>query len=148
MTVYSDSLYTDDKRTGRSTMGQFIQFGVAHYIGNHSCRRQQASAQLKLNVAVAYAYKKAYSLRHLLQGVGITSYNTPKIHVYTDNQVAATLITNNGSTSSTRRINVLYHYIRDLYQAGNINIAYIPCGKQLADLLIQSLVSPAFGKCI
>ena len=61
-----------------------------------------------------------------------------------DNTSALKLIKNPEFHQRNKHIDVRYHFIRDLYNKGEIDVKYIESKEQLADILTKALPKPRF----
>ena len=127
-------------------MGQVIQFqgGTISWKTQLQKTVSLSTAEAEY-VAISDACKETMALQQLLQEIGIISYNPGPIQVLTDNQAALSMTTSSSSTSRTRHISVRYHFVRDLYTQGAVNVEYIRSSNQLADLFTKPLPAPAFN---
>ena len=70
------------------------------------------------------------------------------MNIYEDNQGSLDLITNPVFYAQTKHIQVYYYTIRDFVKAGEIEIAYTPMNKMLADRFIKPLDQVKFEQMI
>jgi hypothetical protein len=61
------------------------------------------------------------------------------MRIYSDNQGALRLIGNPEFHSRSKHIDVQYHYVRELKEAGTIEVEYIPAEEMAADCLTKPL---------
>jgi hypothetical protein len=64
--------------------------------------------------------------------------------ILTDNQSCMKLASNLVMHSRIKHISIQYHFIRELVQAGDINIIYVPTAYQQADFLTKPLSHKSF----
>ena len=62
-----------------------------------------------------------------------------------DNQSAIRLVKNPELHQRTKHIDTRFHFIRQHYEAKDIDILYIPTEKQLADPFTKPLPNPRFS---
>lgn len=61
-----------------------------------------------------------------------------------DNTSAVKLIKNPEFHQRSKHIDVRYHFLRDLYNRGEIDITYVTSEEQLADICTKALPKPRF----
>ena len=141
---YTDSDYAGDIGTRQSTSGFiFTLYGgpVAW-----SSRRQSCIALSTTEaeyVAAGDATKEGIWLRRLLQDLN-PEWNAP-MPLMCDNQSAIRLVKNPELHQRTKHIDTRFHFIRQHYEAKDIDILYIPTEKQLADPFTKPLPNPRFS---
>ena len=64
--------------------------------------------------------------------------------IYSDNQGALRLTGNPEFHARSKHIDVQYHYVRELKEAGAIDVEYVPTGKMAADCLTKPLKRQKF----
>ena len=140
---FSDSDYANDLDTRRSTTGYLFQQSGGPVTWNS---QRQATVSLSTTeaeyVAASHASKEATWLRHLLQDIG-QSAKKPTM-IFMDNQSAIRLVHNPKFHKRTKHIDVKYHYIREKYYNGEIDIKYVSTKNQLADILTKPLPKDQF----
>ena len=67
--------------------------------------------------------------------------------IFGDNQSALKLIKNPIHHSRTKHIDIKYHFIRDIYEKGYINVNYIPTQEMTADICTKNLSRNNHEKC-
>lgn len=88
-------------------------------------------------IAAATAAKEAMWLRTLLSGIG---YKCDKpTMMYVDNQSTIRLVRNPEFHKRTKHIDIKYHYIREKVENREIDVAFVPTGRQLADIFTKAL---------
>jgi Reverse transcriptase (RNA-dependent DNA polymerase) len=90
-------------------------------------------------VAATHAAKEAAWLRRL-KGELLTPLVNP-IMIYCDNQAALKLATDDNYRARTKHIDIRYHYIRQVINAGEISITYCPTDDMTADILTKALLA-------
>jgi hypothetical protein len=142
LTGYSDSDYAGDATDRRSTMGYvFLLYGAAV---TWAARKQQSISTSTTEaeyVGLCNAAKEAVWLRNLLRDLGRGRYTGEEhaMRIYSDNQGALRLIGNPEFHSRSKHIDVQYHYVRELKEAGTIEVEYIPTEEMAADCLTKPL---------
>jgi hypothetical protein len=59
--------------------------------------------------------------------------------LYADNQSAIAIIKNPGFNERTKHIDTKYHFVRDAYKNGKLQLEYIPTADMTADILTKAL---------
>jgi hypothetical protein len=95
-------------------------------------------------IAATHAAKEAIWLRRLFGEIfppATSGINKPT-HVHSDNKSAITLATGSGQYHArTKHIDIRYHFIRYVIDAGSIKLVYCPTDDQTADTLTKALPS-------
>lgn len=140
--AYSDADYASDTTTRKSVSGI-----VCKYSGGAICwasRRQQSVALSTTEaefVAAAEATKEIIWLKRLFDD--IAPLNTiPTLQV--DNASAVRLARNPEFHQRTKHIDIKYHFVRDKFLSGEINVEHVDGEHQLADILTKALPKPRF----
>ena len=133
---YADSDYAGDVDTRRSTTGYvyLLSGGAISWSSRLQPTVSHSSTEAELKAADEAARECTY-MRSLLKGFGLPQQG-PTI-IFEDNQGCIKLIQNPIYHSRTKHIDVRYFYIRELIEAGILQIEYIPTEHQLADLLTK-----------
>ena len=66
--------------------------------------------------------------------------------LYEDNQSAICLAKNRQVHGKTKHVEIKYHFIRDLVEAGRIKLTYCPSEDMVADMLTKGLHTQQFEK--
>lgn len=97
-------------------------------------------------MSLTQSAKEAIYLRNFLKELELKK-ETDKITIYNDNQSAIKLVKNNVYHSRSKHIDIQYHFVREVYEQGVINICYIPSEKMMADALTKSLFKIKHSRC-
>lgn len=139
---FSDADFAGDTVTRKSTSGILCKLGNAAI--TWQSKKQQCVAQSTTEaeyVSAAIAAKEIVWLTRLLEDIGI---NSEKNILYVDNMSAIKLVQNPELHQRSKHIDVRYHFVRDLYEKGVINIKYVRSEDQCADILTKPLAKPKF----
>jgi hypothetical protein len=82
-------------------------------------------------------------IRQTLRDYG---YKLSKVPLLCDNESAIRMADNPVEHSRTKHIDILYHFLRDHQQRGDIEIAYVSTKEQL-DIFTKPLDEKTFSKC-
>jgi hypothetical protein len=82
-------------------------------------------------------------MRQTLRDYG---YKLSKVPLLCDNESAIRMADNPVEHSCTKHIYILYHFLRDHQQKGDIEIAYVSTHNQLADIFTKLLDEKTFCK--
>lgn len=63
-----------------------------------------------------------------------------------DNQSAIRLVKNPEYNKRTKHIDIQYHFIREKFEDGHIDISYIPTDQQIADIMTKPLPRDKFER--
>ncbi|SLM41027.1 hypothetical protein LPUS_11908 [Lasallia pustulata] len=125
LVVYADSDWDGDRADRKSTSGSVAKF----YDGS-----------------ISWGSKKQKSvLRDLDRGKYIGS-DPRMVQMCGDNQGALELIKNPHLHDRSKHIDIQYHYVRDLYEDGRIELEYILTDEMPADGLTKPLESIKFAR--
>lgn len=81
-------------------------------------------------------------LKRLLDEIAPKQFEDPTLFI--DNQSAIRLVKNPEYHKRTKHIDIAYHYIRDKFNEGQLNLKYIPSHEQLADILTKPFPKERF----
>lgn len=90
------------------------------------------------------ATKEAIWLRRLFHSIGYTQ--TAPTPLFGDNQSAIRLVKNPEYHKRTKHIDIQYHFIREKFEHGEIDISYISTDQQLADIMTKALPRDKFER--
>lgn len=94
--------------------------------------------------ALTAATKEAIYLGTLLHEIGIE--NSPPT-IYGDNQGALSLAKNQVSHSKLKHVDIHYHFVKEAYAEGKIQVAYMPTEVIPADMLTKGVPAPKHKLC-
>ena len=143
LTGFCDADYGGDIDTRRSRSGYFFKLGAS--LIAWSSQGQKCTAQSTTeaeNIAACMATKEAIWLRRLLSSIGFTQ--TAPTPLFRDNQSAIRLVKNHEYHKRTKHIDIQYHFIKEKFEQGEIDISYIPTTQQLADIMTKALSRDKF----
>ena len=140
--TYCDADYAGDKETRKSTSGVVCKYASAAI--TWQSKRQQCVALSTTEaeyVSAASAAKEMVWLKKLFIECeeDIVNYD-----LMIDNMSALKLIKNPEFHQRSKHIDVKYHFVRDLYEKGEINVEYIKSEEQTADVFTKALPKPRF----
>jgi hypothetical protein len=133
---YSDSSFAD-VHDGRSTGGYIFLVGQGPV--SWSSRRQPIVALSTTEAEYIQATetaKESVWLKSLLQGFGV---KIGAVQLFGDNRSSIALSKNDEFHARTKHINVKYHYIRSLIDAGEVQLSWIATDENLADITTKAL---------
>lgn len=99
-------------------------------------------------MALTEAAKETVYLRNLLKEIGFLEKDAEPTIVYCDNQGAQKLMRNPIYHSRSKHIDIKHHYVREIYQRGEIDVKYLATSNMIADVLTKGLFGPSHKKCI
>jgi hypothetical protein len=96
---------------------------------------------------------RVYCRRSLLRAIALDEANPQGLWLQInqsssscDNESAIRMVDNPVEHSRTKHIAILYHFLRDHQQKGDIEIAYVSTKEQLADIFTKPLDEQTFTK--
>jgi transposase InsO family protein len=143
---YSDADWAGDLDTRRSTTGYVFTLGSGSIAW--ASKRQATVAQSTTEaeyMAVSSAAREAMWLRQLM-----TDLRMPvqlPITLYSDNQGGIALTKNPVLHQRTKHVDIKHHYIRELVEAGTVNLAYVSTADMVADVLTKALPREKHEQC-
>lgn len=144
ITGYSDADFAGDLEGRRSTTGYV--FKANDNVITWRTQRQQCvtcSTTEAEYIAASEACKEAIWLKQFFSELG---ESVSPIKLYVDNQSALKLIKNPVFHHRTKHIDVRYHFVRERYNNGDIDIEFIPSKMQIADVFTKALPFNLFDK--
>jgi hypothetical protein len=94
-------------------------------------------------IAAGHCCEQLLWMRQTLRDYG---YKLSKVPLLCDNESAICMADNPVEHSRTKHIDILYHFLRDHQQRGDIEIAYVNTNNQLADIFTKPLDEKTFSK--
>ena len=140
--TYSDADFAGDKETRKSTSGILCKHAGAAI--TWQSKRQQCvtlSTTEAEYVSATLAAKEMIWLKKLFLECNI---NIGICTLFVYNLSALNLIKNPQFHQRSKHIDVKYHFIRDLYTGGEIEIKYVKSDNQIADVFTKALAKPRY----
>ena len=140
--TYSDADFAGDKETRKSTSGILCKHAGAAI--TWQSKKQQCvtlSTTEAEYVSATLAAKEIIWLKKLFCECNV---DTGICTLFVDNLSAVKLIKNPEFHQRSKHIDVKYHFIRDLYAVGEIDIQYVKSDDQIADIFTKALAKPRF----
>lgn len=140
--AYSDADYGGDKRDFKSTSGgcQFLGSRLVTW----QCKKQNAVSQSTCEseyISAAACCSQVIWIQQQLCDYGIYVFKTP---IFIDNTAALAVTKNPVQHSKTKHIAIKFHFIRDCYEKGLIDVLYVETQFQKADLFTKPFAQPRF----
>jgi len=141
--IFVDSNHGHDRLTGRSITGliSFVGRTPIYYMSKRQSSVQTPTFGAEF-VALKKAVEEAITLRYYLRSMGI-KVTKPSI-IYGDNLSAITNAINPGSALKKKYLALSYHFCREYYSAGIVDIRKIDTKDNYADPYTKALVSGEF----
>lgn len=140
---FSDSDYGGNLDTRKSTTGYTFRIGTGVVSW---CSQSQKCVTLSTTeaeyIAASEATKELVWLKRLLDEIAPKQFEDPTL--FMDNQSAIRLVKNPEYHKRTKHIDIAYHYIREKFNEGQLNLKYIPSHEQLADILTKPFPKERF----
>ena len=134
-----------DSETRRSTTGYVFKPQYAAI--TWSSQRQpivSTSTTEAEYIAASAAVKESLCLCQLLQDICANDLCERTVTLCVDNQSAIKLIKNPVLHKHTKHIDIKYHFIREKYEDGSIDIQYVQSCDQIADIFTKPLSQNGF----
>jgi hypothetical protein len=138
--TWVDASWAEDKVDRKSNSGILVKlFGG---VINWSCKKQTLvtlSSTEAEYVALAQAVQELQWIHRMLHDLKI-NINLP-LKFYEDNQSVLKMLTQEKPSNRTKHIDIKYHFIKDNYKNGTIEVNYCPTEEMIADFLTKPLTS-------
>ena len=99
-------------------------------------------------MALTEAAKETTYLRCFLKEVGILSSDAKPTNVFCDNQGAQELMRNPVHHARSKHIDIRHHYVREVFEKGDLEVEYITTTEMVADVLTKALLGPSHRRCL
>jgi hypothetical protein len=135
---YSDSDHASDESDRKSTSG--VVFFLSGSTITWTSQKQKVISMSSCEaeyVAAAAAATQGVWLRNLISD--LTGRPPEKFKLFVDNQSAIALVKNPVHHDRSKHIDIKYHYIRQCYEEGKLDVDHIRTDRQLADILTKAL---------
>ena len=143
LNLFVDSNHGHDKMTGRSITG------IISFVGRtpvYWCAKRQSSVQTATFgaefIALKKAVEEAVTLRYYLRSMGVAI--TKPTRIYGDNLSSITNATMPGSALKLKYLALSYHFCREHFCAGIVDIRKIHTKDNYADAMTKALVSTEY----
>lgn len=146
---FADSDWASDSLDRRSHSGFF--FVMANAAITWESRKQRTTALSSTEaeyMSLTEATKEAIYLRGILRELCVTNLRANRTVIYCDNQGAQALMKNPIHHTRTKHIDIKYHFVREKYECGEIDVKYTPSESMYADILTKSPVKLIHNKCM
>ena len=143
LNIFVDSNHGHDKVTGRSITGliSFVGRTPVYWTAKRQSAVQTATFGAEF-VALKKAVEEAITLRYHLRSMGV-AVTKPTV-IYGDNLSAITNSTNPGSALKKKYLALAYHFCREYFSAGIVDIRKINGKDNYSDAMTKALVSSEF----
>lgn len=122
-------------------------FKLANVAISWSSRKQKSVALSRTEAEYVSLSKAAKEAIHLKKFLGEILGNQEELVIYNDNQGAGQMTKNPICPGRAKHIDIKYHHIREVVDAGIIKIEYQPTEEMPADVLTKALASTKHNKC-
>ena len=140
---YCDTDFAGDMQTRKSTSGYVFLYcnGPISW-----CAQRQKIVTLSSTaaeyVSASAATREIVWLRKLFNDIGFPCTKSTMLNI--DNQSAIQLVKNPVLHRRTKHIEIQYHFIKEKYECGAVNVQYVPSELQLADIFTKALAREQF----
>jgi hypothetical protein len=138
VTIYTDADYANST-TDRKSYGGYISMIGSTLISWKSKKQPTVSTSTtEAEYRALYdGVQEAVWINNLLSSLG--SPTTAKINMKVENQSAIALATNDLFQQRTKHIDIKYHWTREIFESGLIDITYVSTNSMLADMCTKAL---------
>jgi hypothetical protein len=141
---YSDADYAGCRVSRRSTSGtcQFLGTSLVSW----SSRKQSNVAQSTVEAEYVAAAACCSQLLWMIATLKNYGLHLSRVPLLCDSTGAISVAKNPVLHSKTKHIEVRYHFLRDHYEKGDIDLHYVDTTKQLADIFTKPLDQATFAR--
>ena len=138
--AFSDASWASDPETRRSVSGVCLMMngGVVDWKSKKQTLVTDSTTYAEY-VAAHAGTRLVVWFRRLLQELGFEQ-ELPTV-LFLDNAAAEHLVMNPVSHERTKHFDVKFHYIRERYEKGDVDVKHVSTQDQLADMLTKNLVA-------
>jgi len=146
LSAFSDSDYAGCKMTRKSTSGgcQFLGNCLVSWQSKKQTSVATSTAEAEY-IAAASCTSQIQWLQYQLLDYGIKETKTPLL---VDSKFAISINQNPVQFSKTKHIEIRYHFIRDCYEKGKIEVKHVATANQIADIFTKPLDTSTFQKLV
>ncbi|KYN50018.1 Copia protein, partial [Cyphomyrmex costatus] len=136
--VYSDADYAGCTDTRRSTTGYVLVKNGAAITWNSQRQNSVALSTMEAEfIAACAATKEAMWVKQFFNDINVCIVNP--LTLYLDNQSAISFIKNHNYHKHSKHIEVKYNFVKEKYQAKDIDISFVSTESQLSDICTKAL---------
>ena len=142
---YSDADWAGDVADRKSTSGYVFLFGGAAISWKSSKQTCVALSTAEAEyIALSAASQEAVWLQQLFSD--LLNEKVQETVIFEDNQSAICLAKSQQVRGRSKHIDIKYHYIRELVEAGKLKLLYCASEDMIADMLTKPLRTATFEK--
>ncbi|GBN92580.1 Retrovirus-related Pol polyprotein from transposon TNT 1-94 [Araneus ventricosus] len=144
---FADADWASDITDRKSYSDYMLKFAdEAVSLGSKKQHCVALSSTEATHIALSECGKEIVYLCRFLNELYDSVDETPAV-VFSDSQAAQKLVQNPIFHSRTKHIDIRWHYIREVYEGGEIKINYIPTDQLASDILTKILTFQKHDKC-
>jgi transposase InsO family protein len=144
---FSDSDWASDSSDRRSTTGYYFRLNEAGPPISWKSKKQQTVALSSCEaeyMALASSTQEALFLRMLTKEFALQQ--TDPICIHGDNQGSLDLVRNPVSHDRSKHIDIKFHFIREKFTKGLIDVSHVPSGDNIADMMTKPVTKVKLNK--
>ena len=142
---FSDADWAGDVGDRKSTSGYVFLLGGAAVSWKSTKQTTVALSTAEAEyIALSTASQEAIWLQQLMSD--LSKKTLQEMIIYEDNQSTICLAKNQSAHGRTKHIDIKYHFIRDLVEAGKIKLIYCATENMVADIFTKGLSIRQFEK--
>ena len=141
---FSDADHGGCRIDRKSTSGtcQFLGTSLVSWSACKQTRVALSTTEAKY-IATASCYSQIHWMRHTLSDYGLTYGRVP---IFIDSNSAISLAKNPILHSRSKHIDVRFHFLRDHYEKGDVEMTHVSTDNQVADILTKPLEQATFAR--
>lgn len=144
LTGYADSNFAGDPADRKSVMGYcfFLNGTVASWSSKKQRTVSTSTTEAKY-IALGHAVREAVWIRRFINEMDVDTVEN--LTLYRDNTMSINL-TKNAESQHCTKLDVQHHYVRELFNEGELTVKWIPSSEILADGMTKALPTETFRK--
>lgn len=141
--AYSDSDFTGDPDTSKSTSGALIRMTNGPILWRSRLQREVVLSSTEAEyLALTETTREMSWLKNLLTELqNFTNFKAQKMKILVNNQSAISLTKDHTNSKRSKHVSLRNHYCREQYEKGDIDVEFVSTKSQQADPLTKA-VSP------
>lgn len=148
LSCFTDSDWGGDINDRKSYSGYVLNFGGSPIAWESKKQNVVSLSSMEAEyIAMCQGAKEVVFQRSLLNEMGFGDNADAATTIYCDNQGAQFLVKNPSVHKRSKHIDIRFHYIREKYLDGAIDIEYVPSSDNAADILTKSLTKEKHVNC-
>jgi hypothetical protein len=140
-----DAAWNVDKTDCLSVTGYIVYFMVVPISWKSKTQSHVTLSSTESEyVALSEMVKEIQFIEQIVESLGMKVYKPIKVMI--DNVGAIYMSRSNTNTTSTRHVNMRYHYVKELVRGGEIEVTFVRTEDNEADIMTKNVIKQTFEK--